>query len=82
LWGKRCGVIVTGQHWKSVEVANRLIEVFDLYGFDTSPSCTMSWQAESDMDVELEDNNIDTVKRELRDERYAPVFNLLNAMGV
>ena len=82
LWGKKCGVVVTGQHWKSAEVANRLIEVFDLYGFEGSASGVLSWQAEDDMDVELEDNNTDTVKREIREERFAPVVNLLRAMGI
>lgn len=74
--------IVTGQHWRAAEVANRLIEVFDLYGFESSASGVLSWQAEDDMDVELEDNNIDAVKREMREERFAPVVNLLRAMGV
>lgn len=82
LWGKRCGVIVTGQHWQSQEVANRLITVFDLYGFHTSPSCVLAWQAVSDMNVELEDNNVDEVKRTMNEERYAPVVNLLQAMRV
>ena len=82
LWGKRCGVVVTGQHWKSAEVANRLVEVFELYGFQTSPSCVLSWQAEGDMNVEGEDNNTDVVKRELREDGYRPVVNLLAAMGL
>lgn len=82
LWGKRCGVVVTGQHWKSVEVANRLAEVFDLYGFDTSPSCVLAWQAESDMDVELEDNNVEVVRREMKSDRYQPVLRLIRAMGL
>lgn len=82
LKGKRCGVIVTGQHWKSAEAASRLIEVFDLYGFSTSSSCVLSWQHSADMNEELEDNNIDPFKMEMRDERYAPVFRLLAAMGL
>lgn len=82
LWGKRCGVVVTGQHWRSVEVANRLVEVFDLYGFRTSPSCVLAWQAEGDMEVELEDNNVDRVRRELREDGYLPVVNLMAALGL
>lgn len=82
LWGKKCGVVVTGQHWKSSDVASRLIEVFGLYGFDTSPDCVLSWQAETDMNVELEDNNVDLVKLDLADERYAPVYRLLAKMGL
>lgn len=82
LWNKRCGVIVTGQHWKSTEVANRLIEVFNLYGFKSSASGVLSWQAENDMDVELEDNNTDIVKLQMREERFAPVVNLIKAMNI
>jgi len=82
LWDKRCGVIVTGQHWKSAEVANRLIEVFSLYGFKSSASGVLSWQAEDDMNVELEDNNTDAVKREMREEKFMPIVNLLKAMDI
>jgi len=82
LWGKRCGVVVTGQHWRADEVANRLVEVFDLYGFHTSPSCVLSWQHVSDMNEELEDNNVDVVKRELREDKFVPVTRLLSAMGL
>lgn len=82
LWGKLCGVVATGQHWRSVEVANRLVEVFDLYGFDTSPSCVLAWQAESDMNVELEDNNSEAIRREMKSDRYRPVLVLIRAMGL
>ena len=82
LWGKRCGVVVTGQHWKATEVANRLIEVFDLYGFHTSPSCVLAWQHVMDMNEELEDNNVDPFKLQMREERLKPVAALLSAMGL
>ena len=82
LWGKRCGVIVTGQHWKADEVAQRLVDVFDLYGFDTSPSCVLSWQHVSDMNEELEDNNVDSFKKEMREEHWRPLLALLGAMGL
>lgn len=82
LWGKKCGVVVTGQHWKSDEVANRLIEVFDLYGFDTSPSCVLSWQHVQDMNEELEDNNNGVVKLEMKEQKYVPVQTLLKNMGL
>ena len=82
LWGKRCGVVVTGQHWRSADVANRLIEVFDLYGFESSASGVLSWQHEDDMDVELEDNNTDVVKREMREKKFVPIIDFLRAMGV
>jgi len=80
LWGKRCGVMVTGQHWKSEDVAQRLVEVFDLYGFDTSPSHILSWQHTQDMNEELEDNNIESLKIDLRDERYARIVNFVKVL--
>ena len=82
LWGKRCGVLVTGQHWKSEEVAQRLIEIFDLYGFDTSPSHVLSWQNVSDMNEELEDNNIESLKIDMKEEKYAPILQFLRVMGL
>ena len=82
LHGKRCGIVVTGQHWKSAEVASRLIEVFGLYGFSTSPSCVMSWQNSADMNEELADNNTDPFKLKMREERYTPIFRLVAAMGL
>ena len=82
LWGKRCGVIVTGQHWKSQEVANRLVEVFDLYGFDTSPSHVLSWQHTGDMNEELEDNNVEPLGLQMKQERYATVLRFLKVLGL
>ena len=82
MWGKACGVLVTGQHWKSEEVAQRLVEVFDLYGFDTSPSHVLSWQNVSDMNEELEDNNIDEIRRDMKEEKYVPVLQFLRVMGL
>lgn len=82
LWGKTCGVIVTGQHWKSADVANRLVEVFDLYGFNTSPSHVLAWQNTGDMNEELVDNNVEPLSLEMRQERYAPVLQFLKVMGL
>jgi len=82
LRGKRCGVVVTGQHWKAEEVAQRLVEVFDLYGFDASPSAVLAWQHVPDMNEELEDNNVEPFKREMREEYWRPVAGLLAAMGL
>lgn len=82
LWGKKCGVIVTGQHWKSEEVANRLLEVFGLYGFETSPSCKFSWQNSMDMNEELDDNNIGTLKFDIKQQRYAPVLQFMKNLGL
>jgi multimeric flavodoxin WrbA len=82
LRGKACGVVVTGQHWKSQEVASRLQEVFGLFSFEAPPSAVLSWQHVPDMDEELEVNNVDVVKEDMRDERYAPVRRLVTALGL
>lgn len=77
LSGKRCGVIVTGQHWKSQEVASHLIEVFSLYGFETNPGAVLSWQHVDDMNVEQEGNNAPEVTLDMKAERYAPVIRFM-----
>jgi len=82
LWGKRCGVVVTGQHWKSQEVASRLQEVFGLFGFDVSPHSVLSWQHVPDMDEELETNNTTVVKDDMRNEKYAGVRRLVSSLGL
>lgn len=82
LWGKSCGVIVTGQHWRSAEVANHLAEVFSLYGFKISPSNSLSWQAVGDMNVELEDNNTDLVRFDMKQEGYEPVIRFLRTLNL
>jgi multimeric flavodoxin WrbA len=82
LWGKRCGVIVTGQHWKSAEVANRLVEVFDLYGFDASPGQVLSWQRTLDMNEELEENNASPCALDMASEEYAPILEFVKNMGL
>ena len=80
LTGKRCGVIVTGQHWKAQDVASRLVEVFGLYGFTTYPSDVLSWQHSSDMDEEQLDNNIDDLKLDMQDERYERILRFVKEM--
>lgn len=75
--GKRCGVIVTGQHWKSQEVASRLIEVFSLYGFITNSQAVLSWQRTDDMNEEQIENNAPIILADMRDVRYAPVIKFI-----
>lgn len=78
LKGKRCGVVVTGQHWKSQDVASRLVEVFSLYGFTTSSSSVLAWQRTEDMNEEQLDNNAPIVLADMKEERYVPVIRFVN----
>ena len=75
--GKRCGVVVTGQHWKTQEVADRLVEVFSLYGFDTNSQSILSWQRSQDMDEEQLDNNVPFVLADMKEVRYAPILRFI-----
>ena len=82
LSGKKCGVIVTGQHWKSQDVASRLLEVFGLYGFDVDPQGMLSWQHVPDMNEEQEGNNTPEVARDMKDEKYSPVIRFVRSLGL
>ncbi len=75
--GKRCGVIVTGQHWKAKEVAARLLEIFYLYGFTTNAQSMLYWQNSQDMDEEQEKNNTGILNDELKKSRYKAVVNFV-----
>ena len=52
LKGKRCGVIVTGQHYQSQQVAAKLLEVFSLMGFTSSLDEMFTWQKTWNMNKE------------------------------
>ena len=80
LSGKRCGVIVTGQHWKSQDVGSRLIEMFGLYGFDANPSSVLSWQHVEDMNLEQEVNNTPELRQVMQDVRYTPVIQFVKSL--
>lgn len=75
--GKRCGVIVTGQHWKAKEVAERLIEVFYLYGFYANPKSILYWQHSDDMDEEQLKNNAPIIASEMKGKNYEPIVNFI-----
>ncbi len=78
LTGKRCGVIVTGQHWKSQDVASHLIEVFSSFGFIAETPGSLSWQNVDDMYVEQEGNNAIEVALDMKDAKYSPVIRFIN----
>lgn len=80
LGGKRCGVIVTGQHWKSQDVASRLIEIFSLYGFTINAvDAMLSWQYTEDMNEEQLENNAPILAAEMKEEKYKPVIKFITS---
>ena len=52
LRNKKCGVVVTGQHYQAQEVAARLLETFSLLGFQTPLAAAFTWQKTMDMNKE------------------------------
>lgn len=61
LENKKCGVIVTGQHWKAQNVADHLISVFNLMGFKTNEFSQIAWQNSWNFNEEQIGNNIDNL---------------------
>jgi multimeric flavodoxin WrbA len=57
LAGKSSLTIVTGQHWRSQEVAEHLQTVWNLYGFNAEPEWTIVWQRTIDMNEEQVGSN-------------------------
>ena len=52
LEGKKCGVITVGQHYKSQDVAEHLMEVMELMGFEVPANAMFIWQKTLDMNQE------------------------------
>jgi multimeric flavodoxin WrbA len=52
LAGKKCGVITVGQHYKSQEVAEHIMEVMGFMGFDVPPDAIFAWQKTLDLNKE------------------------------
>lgn len=52
LQGKKCGVVVTGQHYQSQEVASKLLEIFSLMGFNINLNSMFTWQKTNNMNKE------------------------------
>lgn len=56
--GKRLGVVVTGLHWKTTDVARHLVETLKWWGFATQDGCALSWQRSNDPFFEHPDNDL------------------------
>jgi multimeric flavodoxin WrbA len=76
--GKRCGVIVSGLHWKSRETAAHLQEVFRWFAFDVPPEDgALVWQRTRDPFYEQPASILPQAERWLRSpegERAVDVF--------
>jgi multimeric flavodoxin WrbA len=61
--GKNCGVIVTGQHYMTQQIAIRCLEVFEFIGFTANPEAVFTWQKTMDADLEQVGNNNADIKQ-------------------
>ena len=83
LEGKKCGVVVTGQHYKAQSVVEHLITQFGWIGFDTDPSYAFTWQKSQDIHLEQEDDNNDPLEAYLKSkEGKVQVENFLSFMEI
>ena len=67
--GKKLGVVVTGLHWKTTQVAKELIDALKWWGFATSEDCTLTWQRSNDPFFEQPDNSLPYEQRWLLTEK-------------
>ena len=68
LENKKCGVVVTGQHYKAQQVADHLITQFGWIGFSVDQSYVFTWQKSQDIHLEQETNNNGTLRDYLKSE--------------
>jgi multimeric flavodoxin WrbA len=80
LSGKIAGVIVSGQHWKSQQVASHLIEVFSYMGFTTGPECSLSWQRTWDKNEEQLNSNDVHVLEDLQNDNFGPLRDFVSCL--
>ena len=56
--GKKCGIIVTGQHYMTAQIAARCLDTFQFIGFTVNPEAIFTWQRTMNADIEqVGDNN-------------------------
>jgi len=83
LKGKKCGVVVTGQHYKAQQVAEHLITQFGWFGFNVDPSYMLTWQKSQDIHQEQEGDNNDPLEAYLKSkEGKVQVENFLSSMEI
>jgi multimeric flavodoxin WrbA len=65
LLGKRLGIVVTGLHWRTAEVGQRLRETLEWWGFATQPDGgnVLAWQRSRDPFFEHPDNDAPHLER-------------------
>lgn len=66
LSGKKCGVIVTGQHWLSQRVAEQLLDALGQLGFHAPREAMFTWQRSNCMRIEQVGSNVPPVKAYLK----------------
>ncbi len=66
LSGKKCGIIVIGQHYQAQEIASRLVENFCQLGFTTHTFGVFTWQRSMDRGLEQVGSNTPLVLQYLK----------------
>jgi len=84
LEGKKCGVITVGQHYKAQDVAEHLMEVMELMGFEVPANAMFVWQKTLDMNKEQGNtSNNKFVKNYMEsDSGKSQLKNFLEALGI
>jgi multimeric flavodoxin WrbA len=82
LQGKKCGIIVVGQHYQAQEIASRLVETFCQLGFTTHTFSVFTWQRSMDRGLEQVGSNTPPVLRYLKtaeaSDQIERIFKFLN----
>ncbi len=82
LHGKKCGIIVVGQHYQSQEIASRLVETFCQLGFETHTYAVFTWQRSMDRGLEQVGSNTPFVMKYLQSyegqDQINRIFKYLN----
>jgi multimeric flavodoxin WrbA len=81
---KTCGVVVTGQHYQSQNVASHLLDVFRTMGFDAGYDAAFVWQKTSDMMEEQDNqsNRPDVLEYLASSDGAIQISSFLEALGV
>ena len=66
LSGKKCGVIVMGQHWLTQRVAEQLLDALGQLGFHAPREAMFTWQRSNCMRLEQVGSNVPPVKAYLK----------------
>lgn len=84
LEGKKCGIITVGQHYKAQDVAEHLMEVMELMGFEVPANAMFVWQKTLDMNQEQGNSSNDKfIKKYMEnDSGKRQLKHFLDSLGI